>query len=229
MAENKPSSKIFKTTVMGGAALATYLFVVRPWHLKWGASIAEVHQSLPGDDMVPNPKTVSTRAITIRAAAADIWPWLVQMGQGRGGLYSHAWLENLLGCDIHNANKIIPGFQQLQVGDIIRLGPEGYPFFTVTTIKPNQALVLYGGSGTQAEYDNDFTSLMPRSYFTSSWTFVLNPVDKTTTRLIVRSRSDWNQSLLNKLIYGVFLEIGHFVMEQKMLQGIKERAEAMAG
>ena len=89
--------------------------------------------------LVPQPKQISTRVITIQASAADIWPWLAQIGQGRGGFYSYDWLENLIGCEIHNADRIISEFQQLAVGDKVRLGPEGYPFYTVAAVEPKGA------------------------------------------------------------------------------------------
>src|SRR5689334_13524236 len=82
-----------------GAALAAYTFLIRPWHLRWGATDAEAQEPMPGDDVVPNPKHAATHAITINAPVADVWPWLVQMGQNKGGFYSYSVLENLVGCD----------------------------------------------------------------------------------------------------------------------------------
>jgi hypothetical protein len=81
---------------LGATAVGTYALVIRPWHLHWGATEKEAHQPMPGDAWIPHPKMESTRAIAIRARRADIWPWLVQMGTGRAGWYSYAWLENLL-------------------------------------------------------------------------------------------------------------------------------------
>lgn len=100
--------------------------------------------SLPGDDLVPRPRLGTTRAITIQAPAAEIWPWLVQMGQGRGWMYSYERLENLIRCDMHNADRILPEHQDLKAGDKARLGPEGYPSFDVTAIEPGCALILRG-------------------------------------------------------------------------------------
>ena len=62
--------------------------------------------------------------MTIHAPPSGIWPWLVQMGQGRGGFYTHEWIENLLGADIHNADRVVSAWQRLEVGDKIRLTPE---------------------------------------------------------------------------------------------------------
>ena len=103
--------------------------VIRNWYNSWGAADDEVNQSLPGDELVPAPMLGYTRAITIHAPAARIWPWLAQMGQGRGGLYSYDGLENLAGCKIHSLEHINPELQNPQVGELIRLGPQGYPCF----------------------------------------------------------------------------------------------------
>jgi hypothetical protein len=188
-----------------------YWFGLRPWHIRWGTRDAELSRALPGDAIVPHPRKSSTRAITIHAPAAAIWPWLVQIGQGRGGLYSYDWLENLAGCDIHSADRVIPALQELREGDIVRLGPEGYPAYQVAAVEPGRALVL-GGDASELE--------------AHSWAFVLEPVDEQTTRLLVRSRDDYPPTLANFLIWRVITEPLHFVMERKMMLGIKQRAEA---
>jgi hypothetical protein len=190
----------------GAFSLSVYLIVIRPWHLTWGATAAEARQPLPGDDVVAHPVYQYTRAITIDAPAAAVWPWLVQIGQGRGGYYSYDWLENLFGCDIHSADRILPEFQRLAVGDTVRMYREGGgpPPFIVVAIDPGRALVLGGGD----------------SY---SWAFVLQPIDAQSTRLIVRARSYSDPPWVAPLA-GV--EPITFFMEQKMLRGIKQRAEA---
>jgi hypothetical protein len=99
---------------LGAVAVAATIVsspLTRSRYSKWGASADEVEMSLPGDEFVPNPVLVSTRAITIQAPVSSVWPWLVQMGQGRGGLYSYERLENMVGCDMHNADRIIPEHQ----------------------------------------------------------------------------------------------------------------------
>jgi hypothetical protein len=185
--------------------------VIRPWYCKWGATEAEVGISLPGDEQVPNPVLVSTRAITIQAPVSAVWPWLVQMGQGRGGLYTYERLENLAGCEMHNASRIIPEYQLLEVGDKVRLVPEGRePYFVVSAIEPGRAIVLAGDDPP------------------TTWGFILEPVDENTTRLIVRWRQDYEPTFGNVLGWRVFTDPITFVMERKMLQGIKVRAEAVA-
>src|SRR5512136_2918459 len=115
----------------------------RRWRLRWGATEAEVQMTLPGDELVPQPKWSYTQAITIHATAEQVWPWLAQMGQGRGGFYSYEGLENLAGCDIHNADRILPEFQAVKIGDGIKLAPQ-MPGFPVVIVEPNRALVLHG-------------------------------------------------------------------------------------
>jgi hypothetical protein len=171
-----------------------------------------VARRLPGDEIVPRPRKWSTRAITIAAPAEAVWPWLAQIGQGRGGLYSYDWLENLAGCDIHSANRVIPEYQALRVGDTVRLGPEGYPAYQVEAIEPGHALILGGNDPEMGMH---------------SWAFVLEPIDEPTTRLIVRSRDDYPPTLANVVLWRLITEPAHFMMERKMLLGIKRRAEAM--
>lgn len=195
-----------------GALVVIYIaaaFLLRPWYVRWGATDDEVRLALPGDDMVTHPDRVSTRAITINAPAAAIWPWLVQMGQGRGGLYSYEAFENLIGCDMHNANQIIPTLQGAQVGDFVRMYPEGkgpLPYI-IARMDTNSAFIMghHPTDGTDTWFD--------------SWAFVLNPVDTQHTRLIIRSRAmAWTP-------VDTVLEPGFFMMEQAMLTGIKERVE----
>jgi len=196
---------------LGAAAIAvTVLFspLLRPWYSKWGASKAELEKSLPGDEQVPDPNLQSTRAITVQAPMAEVWPWLVQMGQGRGGLYSYEQLENLVGCDMRNADRILPEHQHLQIGDKVRLSQnDATPYFVVTAIEPGQAIILGGDDPP------------------TTWGFILDPIDENSTRLIVRFRQDYEPSLGNVISWRVFTDPITFVMERKMLRGIKQRAE----
>lgn len=201
--------------VTGAVALPAYLLAFRPWHLRWGTTSDEATRSLPGDDLVPQPKQLSTRAITIQADAVDIWPWLAQIGQGRGGFYSYDWLENLAGCDIHNADRIIPNFQQVAVGDRVRLGPEGYPFYTVAALEPERFLLLRGADPEQESPPVE-----------DIWLFYLDEIAPGTTRLIARNRRDYEPTVGNWLVWQILIEPLHFLMEQKMLRGIKYRTEA---
>jgi hypothetical protein len=165
--------------------------------------------SLPGDDQVPNPVLISTPAITIQAPTTAIWPWLVQMGQGRGGLYSYERLENLVGCDMHNTDRIIPEYQHIEVGDKVRIVPEGRdPYFLVRAIEPGRAIILGGDDPP------------------TTWAFVLEPIDDNSARLLVRWRQDYESTPGNILGWRLITDPITFVMERKLLQGIKARAEA---
>ena len=103
-----------------GVAVAAYPALLRTRCLTWGATSDEINRQMPGDDLVPDPDLVATRAVTIAAPPHAIWPWLVQMGSGRGGVYTYDWIENLFGLGMHSASEILPQFQDLDVGDVLR-------------------------------------------------------------------------------------------------------------
>lgn len=195
------------------------------WHrmATWGAAEQEAAAAMPGDDIVGEARYRSTHAVTIQASTADVWPWLVQMGQGRGGLYSYDWLENLLGLNIHSADEVDPNLQTLAVGDVIRLVPDGSqpPLrFLVAQLTAPSVLVL-GPDGTR---DAAFTAGLPYP----CWTFQLTPVTTESCRLAVRFQADFSPTRLGVVAYQYALLPIHFVMERKMMLGIKERAERAA-
>lgn len=202
---------------MTGVAATVALYpAMRWWFMRWGADLQEIEADLPGDDLVPDPTTTTTRAITIDAVPEAIWPWLVQMGQNRGGLYSYDWLENLCGLQFHNADRIVPEWQSLAVGDQIRLAPESAgpdAGFTVVSIDPPRSIVTAMG-------DTPDTG--------ASWAFVLRPVDAHRTRLIVRLRARFGLHPAAEWFGMRVLEPVHFVMERKQLLGIRKRASNLA-
>ncbi len=208
----------------GGAQVAVVTLsapVVRHWYNRWGATPAEIAGTMPGDELVPLPKMTSTRAIAINAPPEDVWAWLVQIGQGRGGFYSFDALENLLRCDIHSADRIIPQLQELHTGDLIRLAPAQAPCYRVATVAPPRVLVLAG-----ADPKTRAVQPIPASAdeLASTWQWVLRPLDGGRgTRLVARQRYSYphRQSVLWHLV-----EPPAFVMERRMLNGIKARAEA---
>lgn len=167
---------------------------------------------LPGDDLVLDPSDETTRAVTIEAPSNDVWPWIVQLGQGRGGFYSYTWLENLAGAGIHNVDQVIPELQDLEEGDSIRMVREDYwlqspiTSMTVERIEPGRTLVLQGHDG-------------------GTWTFHLDSVDEGTTRLIVRGRKPRTRTVVGYLLRYLTYELPHFIMERGMMLGIKARAE----
>jgi hypothetical protein len=218
-----PASIVAAAT--GAAASSTYLFLLRPWHLRWGTTRDEVTRPLPGDEIVPEPKYATTHAVTVHAPVGMVWPWLVQMGQGRGGFYSYDWLENAFNLDIHNADEIVPELQELHPGDTVSLAPDGLMPMTVMVLQPERALVLANGNlrdGGLAQ-PGDYM----RGEIAGSWAFVIYALDEETTRLIIRWRADWQPSVLASLVNAFVLEPAHFIMERRMLLGIRERAERL--
>lgn len=190
------------------SVLLTYIFLIQPWHMRWGATDAELAMPLPGDPFIPPTTVVSTRAITIHAPTATVWSWLVQLGQERGGFYSYDWLENLFAAQMHNADRIVPQWQHPQVGDQVSMmaNPQPVSVAKIALLEPERGMVLKGG-----------------------WGFYLQPVDDQTTRLIVRYASfPVKGSLGAALFYYPIFEPVHFVMEAGMMLGIKQRAETVA-
>jgi len=184
--------------------------------LTWGSTPDEVARALPGDELVRSPHLTSTRSITVRAAAVDVWPWLAQMGQGRGGLYSYDWLENLAGCQMRSADRVVPEWQSVEVGDPFRLHPD--LALRVARIDPGEALVVEGRvsptgqetSGSDAPYD-------------FSWAFVLVPVGQDATRLIIRERYRYHAPWVRLMVEPV--SVISSVMTERMMRGIRYRAE----
>ena len=213
-------AKRFIRTVatVGAAGLGAYVLFFRPWQQRWGASDEEVKRTLPGDELVPHADVVTTRVVTIRATPASIWPWLVQIGQGRAGYYSYARLENMAGLKMKNAEGINPEWQNLQVGDIVPAEPGGTGF-KVLALEPERALVLGGRKGDTGVFEG-FTQMFPEF----SWAFVLVPLESEHTRLISRLRGTSRPSFWNRLT-GLFFEPIEFLMTRRMLLGIKKRAE----
>jgi hypothetical protein len=197
-------------TAIGGAATA-YILLARPWHLRWGATGQESGEPLPGDDLIAEPGLTATRGITVRAPAGRVWPWIVQLGQGRGGFYSYDFLENLAGCDIHSADRVVPDWQDVGVGDEVRLAPQ--VGLTVAYVEQGRSLVLRGGvpMGDSAP-PYDFT-----------WAFVLKGEPDGSTRLLVRERYGYTRRWAWLLVEPVAAV--SFVMSQRMLRGIRDRAE----
>lgn len=202
-------------SLVGGAVVLAGAKTLRRRMLRWGATRDELRLVVPGDDLLPTSNLTATRAITIAATPAEVWPWIAQLGQGRGGFYTYDWLENLVGANIHSANMIVPALQHPAVGDDIRLAPE--VALRVAVVEPDRALVLRGGipiGNVRAPYD--FT-----------WAFALSHQLDGSTRLIVRERYAYAQRWAALLVEPT--EVVSFVMTQRMLRGIKARAERGSG
>jgi hypothetical protein len=210
MADSRFRSMAIGAGVATAVALPAYYVLVRPWHTRWGATDEEVERAMPGDDLVQGPRDVSTRAITIRAAPADLWPWLVQMGYQRGGMYSYDWIDQLMGIlDQPSAREVLPEFQHLEVGDVIPMGSG--PSWPVEAIEPYRSLVLdIRDQGVHI-----------------SWSIGLYELDEAHTRLVIRIRVCL-APLMRLISFFPISDFGQFLMARGMLLGLKERAEALA-
>lgn len=226
MSLRKVLASLVGLVVAISSAVAAYIFFIRPWHLRWGTTDKETEKNLPGDDLVPQAKLTATHAVTIQAPPSQVWPWLVQIGQGRGGFYSYDFIENSMGLDIHSTQGIMPQYQDLQAGDTVPLSPDGFGI-PVAIIEPPRTLVLFGDS-RQAGPGEVVPVLKPGDYLAARWGFYLFELEDGSTRLVERFSADWNQAPYNTFFYRFFLEPGSFIMERKMLLGIKDRAETYA-
>jgi hypothetical protein len=205
----KGTSLAAGTAVAAGLGSLAYPLFFRRWCLTWGARPDEVSRELPGDELLTEPGIVSTRAVSVDAPAGAIWPWLVQMGPGRGGAYTYDWIENLFGLGMHSADKILPQYQELQVGDAQRLGQRG-PLLRVAVLEPERSLALRSDDGNWV------------------WAFSLAS-EVAGTRLISRNRiATPGAPLPARLLNLLVMEPGSLIMERKMLLGIKRRAEDLA-
>jgi hypothetical protein len=195
-----------RTPILGSLAALGLLYPrLRQRILTWGATSEEAASRLPGDELLEDADGVSTRAITIDAPAASVWPWLAQMGPSpRGGAYTYDWIENLLGLDMHSVDRVLPEFQHPEVGDTIKLGANQ---MLLARVEPDHVLAW-------RSEDGDWV-----------WTFVLEERDRT-TRLISRNR--YRQPTLAACVSMLPMEPGSLVMERRMLRGIKARAERLA-
>lgn len=208
-----------KSAVAAGA-IAGYL------SLQWlgrgyGATKEERHRHLPGDDLMRDPMAVTTHAITIDAPPALIWPWLVQMGWHRGGWYTAEWVDRLLfPANGPSADRILPEFQALAVGDRIPDGPpEARCSFAVAVLEPDHHLVLHSEDHLPPGWKERFGA-----WIDWTWAFVLEDIGSGQTRFIFRSRERTGPGWV-AAGYQLAIIPADFVMSRQMLRGVKARAE----
>jgi hypothetical protein len=186
-----------------------YWFAIRRWMNQWGAAPSDLARVMAGDSLLADPTYSGTMAVIVDAPPGCIWPWLVQIGYRRGGLYSYDWLDRLFGyLDRPSATRILPEFQHLAVGDHIPLGRG--PSWPVGVVEPNRALVL---------------DMRKMSGLDWVWQFGLFPIDETRTRLVSRSRLRARAVWARLLTHAI--EPAGFLMTRRMLLGVKERAEGL--
>jgi hypothetical protein len=191
------------------ALVVPTVVMLTPWMDRWGATDAELQATFPGDELVAAPKSFVNHAVTINASPEHIYPWLLQMGADKAGLYSYTALETAIACPQTNADRIHDEWQNLQVGDLVRLCPKdpGPPPYVVAQLHPDQAIIL--GHQENGEW-------------VDLWQFVILPQADGSSRLVLRTRT---------MAVGGFWDVIHpgvFIMERGLLLGIKERAEKLA-
>ncbi len=217
-----PHGKSLPEALAGAFAMKVAVLTpfLRRRRTTWGSTPEELQRDWPGDDLVPTPSWQATMAITVNAPPERVWPWVAQIGQGRGGFHSYEKLENLAGCQIKNATRVIEDLQGIAVGDEVRLHPKGPPL-AVVTVERNRALVLYGGpppSSTRTD--------APEIDIATSWAILLEPDGGGATRLISRTRYRYGKGFKNALAGGpALLEPISSVMTKKMLGVIKGLVE----
>ena len=211
MTAESRQNKIYAAAIVAAAGVsATLARAGRARLVRWGATDAEIADAQPGDDLIVDADVTATRAITIRRSPNAVWPWIVQLGQGRGGFYSYDRLENLLGFDIHSADRVVPDWQQLEVGDEVRLAAT--VGLKAVIVEPGRALVLQGS-----------LPIARRPPFESTWAFILSEQPDGTTRLISRERYGYKRWWARFVVEPT--QAASFVMSRKMLLGIRDRAE----
>lgn len=219
MKKSKPSQKLLLFLYAGAVLLFCHHFIFRPIILDWGAPESIRELSLSGD--VFTDGTNHTRAILIDATPEELWPWLIQIGQDRGGFYSYEWLENLFRADMRNVYEIKPEFQwPRQEGDTVWLANkdhyDGMGYQIIAESTPFKSLVMVGGE--------DYEKILKGEKASGSWAFYLYPENAEKTWFIARS-SDGNTSFGNRALRYFTYEVPHFVMEEKMLKSVKRLAE----
>ena len=212
-------SGLVAAAAVAGVAAVAYGRCFDPWHQRWGATDGELGLRLPGDELLAGPAHQITRAITVEASREDVWPWLVQLGADRGGFYTYDWLENLFGLDIHNADTIVPGWQRLEVGDMVWAAGSRTGGWVVELIVPNRALVMKVA-------DVDTRRAVTRHDgigFEFQWTFALRERPGGGTRLIVRERVAYGR-LLTRWLMAPVGPIS-FVITRNTLLGVRRLVE----
>ena len=204
------TTRVAPVAVAASWGIAAFALIARSRLLRWGATDEEIAAAQPGDDLIGDANVTATRAITIRCSPDVVWPWVAQLGQGRGGFYSYDFLENLVGCDIHSADRVVSEWQQIEVGDEVRLAPTAG--LRVASLEPGRALVLQGS-----------LPIARRPPFDSTWAFVLGEQPDGTTRLLSRERYGYRRWWAPFVVEPT--QAISFVMSRKMLLGIRDRAE----
>jgi hypothetical protein len=188
---------------------------VRPWHMRWGATDAEVAAAMPGDEFVPRARFNATRAITIEAPPEQVWPWIAQLGYRRAGFYTYDLVDN---AGERSADRILDEYQHVEVGDLIPMFHESHGLaiaYGVASFEPHDWMVWL-----HRPHENEPPD--------STWSWRLRRLPSDRTRLVTRMKQDYRWQTPRLAIFNlVLMEFGDFAMERRMLKGIKSRAERM--
>jgi hypothetical protein len=207
---------------IGGAAIIVAA-VLSPFHRRarshWGLDEATAARGYPGDELVPDPRWSYTHGVEIAAPAERVWPWVAQIGADRGGFYSYQWLENLVGCDLRNAEVVHPQWQA-QVGQALVLHPDPKaPRLQIVAVEPWSHVLAHAPADEQARAQG-------RPWTTASWLFLVEPLGENRCRFISRYRAAFSQDVATRLAFGpTLIEPVGFAMDRRMLLGVKDRAE----
>ena len=222
-----------KTAVLIGGSVALLKYLKRGY----GSSAIERELRMPGDGLIPQAHSRTTHAITIPVPPSSIWPWLLQMGYGRGGWYIDAWWNQWLNENFWqrfvppevqtehwpSSEEILPEWQDLAVGDTVPDGPPGTAFFTVAAIELQRHLVLF--SSTHVQYLTPpflmDTLLAIKGQF--CWSFVLEELQGESTRLLLRMSGTMQPTML-RILSIPLLVTADYLFTRQMLLGIKRRA-----
>lgn len=201
-----------------------YHLGIRHWCLGWGTTKAELHATLPSDDLFPAYTSEATHAITIHASPEKVWPWLMQIGQDRSGFYSYTFLENVFGCDMPRVERLVPEWKPRLPGETVWFcNPkrfDGQGKMIPAVVEQDRAFAMVSV--------NDWRSLQAGAKAQEGiWSFTIQPAVGGQTRLIARSRGGTPPTRTGRLMGRLFWEPAHFVMEQKMLRTIRDLAEGL--
>jgi hypothetical protein len=183
---------------------------------RWGTVGTEAADTLVGDGLVPLPRWSYTLAVPVKAPPEEVWPWIAQIGQGRGGFYTYQTLENALGCGITNTTEILASHQDPRVGDDIYLHPTAPPL-RIEVVRPPNALVLFGSPADDGD---------EKRWGRSTWQFVVTAAPDGGSRILTRGRYDYSSDWRSRLIFGGLpIRVITFVMSRRMMLEIKRLAE----
>jgi hypothetical protein len=222
MSGQRPRALLLRLAVPS-APLALYALWIRPRMLTWGATQDEAACTYPGDELVPDPDGGAMMATTLPAPPERVWPWLVQMGGGRGGWYSWDWVDNKGEL---SADRIVPEWQSLEVGGHLK-GPTNR--WTVVVVEPNRALVLQSSYGLPSGQSFDPRSgPLPRVYVDGIWGFHLLPAPGGRTRLVIRTRGRGRPRLFTRPFGLLVGEPVHLIMQTRQFHNLRTRVGAEA-